>query len=56
MSHAGKSCRKKITQTEIAVVIVTPSRSFPTPHIILCHLAVIVSGVRLPLRIRNDVN
>ena len=47
-------CRKEMTQTDTAIVL-TSSReiftykSFSAPHIILCHPAVIISGVRLPL-------
>ena len=54
MSHA----EKKITQTEITIVILTSSHVIFTYRRIsqrrtFCHLAVIVSGVRLPLRGRE---
>ena len=54
MSHAERSGRKKITQTEITIVILTSSRVIFTYRRIFqrhtfCHLAVIFSGVRLSL-------
>ena len=48
------SCRKKNTETKTAIVVSTSllvifrQKSFSTPHITLCHLAVIVSVVQLP--------
>ena len=54
MSHA----EKKITRTEITIAILTSSHLIFTYRRIsqrhtFCHLAVIVSGVRLPLRGRE---
>ena len=49
---------KKITQTEITVVVLTSSHVIFTYRRIsqrytFCHFAVIISGVRLPLRGRE---